>query len=59
MSDTHSNKQPTDPQQQPVQPWVTPEITDLPPLTDLTLQTGIGPGIPGRGGIGGGGSTVF
>lgn len=56
MSDKRSNQQPTD-GQQPVQPWVTPEIVDLPPLTDLTLQTGAG--IVGGGGIGGGGSTVF
>lgn len=37
-------------------PWVSPELTELPRLTDLTLQTG-GP----IGGIGdpGSGSTVF
>jgi hypothetical protein len=38
-------------------PWVSPTLEELPPLTDLTLQTG--PGIPGGGGIGGGGSTVI
>jgi hypothetical protein len=37
--------------------WVRPTVEELPPLTDLTLQTG--PGIPGGGGVGGGGSTVF
>jgi hypothetical protein len=37
--------------------WVSPEVTDLPRLTELTLQTG--PGIPGGGGTGGGGSTVI
>lgn len=36
------------------QEWVSPRVTDLPPLADLTLQTG-GP-IPGGGGSGG---TVF
>jgi hypothetical protein len=39
------------------QAWVRPTLTELPPLTNLTLQTG--PGIPGGGGIGGGGSTVI
>lgn len=38
-------------------PWVQPQVTELPRLTELTLQTG--PGIPGGGGTGGGGSTVF
>jgi hypothetical protein len=37
--------------------WVRPEVADLPRLTELTLQTG--PGIPGNGGPGGGGSTVI
>lgn len=37
--------------------WTEPRLTELPGLTDLTLQTG-GP-IPGGGGTGGGGSTVF
>ncbi|MDB4948493.1 MAG: hypothetical protein JWM27_1142 [Gemmatimonadetes bacterium] len=36
-------------------PWSAPTVTELPRLTDLTLQTG--PGIPGGGGSGGG--TVF
>jgi hypothetical protein len=36
--------------------WVSPTVTDLPRLTQLTLSTG--PGIPGGGGVGGGGSTV-
>ena len=37
-------------------PWA-PELTELPRLTDLTLQTGSP--IVGGGGTGGGGSTVF
>jgi hypothetical protein len=37
-------------------PWEAPSVTELPRLTELTLQTG--PGIPG-GGNTGGGSTVF
>jgi hypothetical protein len=37
-------------------PWLAPRIEDLPRLSDLTLSTG--PGIPGSGGTGGGGSTV-
>jgi len=36
--------------------WVTPQVVDLPRLTELTLSTG--PGIPCNGGIGGGSSTV-
>ena len=36
--------------------WVTPEVTELPRLTDLTLQTGSP--IPGFGDPGSG-STVF
>ena len=35
-------------------PWVAPALTQLPPLTELTLQTG-----GGIGGGGSGGSTVF
>ena len=38
-------------------PWVTPELVELPRLTDLTLQTGSP--IDGGGDTGGGGSTVF
>jgi hypothetical protein len=38
-------------------PWTAPTVSDLPRLTELTLQTG--GGIPGGGGTGGGGSTVF
>ena len=41
----------------PRREWVTPSVTDLPRLVDLTLQTGSG--IPGGGGTGGGGSTVI
>lgn len=37
--------------------WQPPELQELPPLTELTLQTG-GP-IDGGGDTGGGGSTVF
>ena len=37
--------------------WVSPEVTELPRLTDLTLQSGVP--IPGFGDPGGGGSTVF
>ena len=42
-------------------PWVSPKVTELPRLTDLTLQTGgiIGDPIGGGGDTGGGGSTVF
>lgn len=37
-------------------PWVSPVVSQLPRLTELTLQS---PGpIPGGGGTGGGGSTV-
>jgi len=37
-------------------PWVSPGVTALPRLSELTLQS---PGpIPGGGGTGGGGSTV-
>lgn len=38
-----------------LQPWVRPEVVELPPLTELTLQTG---GIPGSGSTAGA-STVF
>ena len=39
-------------------PWIRPEVTELPPLTELTLQTG--DPIGGGGGTGGGtGSSVF
>lgn len=41
----------------PRRTWTAPAVTDLPRLTELTLQTG--PFIPGGGGTGGGGSTVF
>lgn len=38
-------------------PWVSPGVTELPRLSELTLQS---PGpIPGGGGTGGGGSTVI
>ena len=38
-------------------PWVSPTVSELPRLTDLTLQTGSP--ITGEGNTGGGGSTVF
>lgn len=38
-------------------PWTPPRLEELPPLTDLTLQTG--DPISGGGDTGGGGSTVF
>ena len=36
-------------------PWVSPKVSELPRLTDLTLQTGSP--IDGGGNTGGGGST--
>ncbi len=54
---TESNSLPTGPHT-PVPSkttWVTPRITELPRLNEITLQSG---GIPGGGGTGGGGSTV-
>jgi len=39
--------------------WVEPSVEELPPLTDLTLESVFGDPIPGGGGTGGGGSTVF
>jgi hypothetical protein len=53
--DTSSSDQPA-PAGPLKRPWVTPAVRELPKLTDLTLQTD---GIPGGGGTGGGGSTVF
>lgn len=38
-------------------PWTPPALEELPPLTDLTLQTGSE--IEGDGDTGDGGSTVF
>lgn len=40
----------------PRRPWVSPVVSDLPRLTDLTLTTGTP--IPGGGDTGGTGSTV-
>ncbi|HEX6939114.1 MAG TPA: hypothetical protein VF158_06850 [Longimicrobiales bacterium] len=37
-------------------PWTAPEVAVLPPLSELTLQSPIGPAIGGSGGSGG---TVF
>lgn len=39
------------------QPWQAPEVSDLPRLTELTLQTG--GAIPGECETGGSGSTCF
>jgi hypothetical protein len=44
------------------EPWVKPVIVELPPLTELTLQSGgggEGGDIGGGGNTGGSGSTVF
>ncbi len=49
--------QPAPPDARRKRPWVPPEVTELPRLTDLTLQTGSP--IGGIGDPGGGGSTVF
>ncbi|HEX7049910.1 MAG TPA: hypothetical protein VF188_06820 [Longimicrobiales bacterium] len=38
-------------------PWMPPQLEALPPLSELTLQTGNA--IPGHGEPGGGGGTVF
>jgi hypothetical protein len=46
----------TSPPARPRRAWTRPTLTELPRLSDLTLSTG--PGIPGSGGTGGGGSTV-
>jgi hypothetical protein len=47
----------SEPPERPRRTWIEPIISELPPLTSLTLQTGglIG----GDGGTGSGGSTVF
>lgn len=45
------------PEQPQKRQWVKPELTELPRLTDLTLQSGSP--IPGIGDPGGGGGTVF
>lgn len=39
------------------QPWMAPEVSDLPRLTELTLQTGAA--IEGDCAMGGSGSTCF
>jgi hypothetical protein len=39
------------------QPWIAPSVTELPKLSELTLQSGAP--IDGGGGTGGGGTTVF
>ncbi len=35
----------------PRRPWAAPRVTDLPPLTQLTLQTGIPGGMIHGGGV--------
>jgi hypothetical protein len=52
-----TERAPAAPTAAPRRTWTAPAVTDLPRLTELTLQTG--PFIPGGGGTGGGGSTVF
>jgi hypothetical protein len=54
--DRGESPQPASPGVQSKRPWVAPEVTELPRLTDLTLQTGSP--IPGIGDPGSG-STVF
>jgi len=56
MSNVNRERAITSPEK-PRRAWEAPRVTDLPRLTELTLQTG--PGIPGNGGPGGGGSTVI
>jgi hypothetical protein len=56
MSNVNRERALTSPEK-PRRAWEAPRVTDLPRLTELTLQTG--PGIPGNGGPGGGGSTVI
>ena len=51
MTDPRLVKQPTQ-----REPWVKPVIEELPPLTELTLQSGGGGG-PTGGDIGGGGDV--
>lgn len=63
MTDRKTPKSPDGPDRKelgdapPRHSWSEPEVTELPRLTELTLQTG-GP-TGGGGGTGGGGSTVF
>ena len=60
MDSTHpessGQSQPPQPGSKSKRPWVTPELIELPRLTDLTLQTSVP--IPGFGDPGSG-STVF
>jgi hypothetical protein len=53
-----SNSRPagvTEPAPETKKNWISPRLTELPRLNEITLQSG---GIPGGGGTGGGGSTV-
>jgi|GEM_PF-3256463 len=45
----------TEPDPEAKMNWISPRLTELPRLNEITLQSG---GIPGGGGTGGGGSTV-
>ena len=54
LPDSGESPQPAPPDSKRKQKWVSPALTELPRLTDLTLQTGAP-----IGGGGGGGSTVF
>ena len=54
LPDSGEPPQPAPPDSKSKRKWVSPEVTDLPRLTDLTLQSGAP-----IGGGGGGGSTVF
>jgi len=54
LSDSGESPQPAPPDSKRKQKWVSPALTELPRLTDLTLQTAIG-----GGGDPGSGSTVF
>jgi hypothetical protein len=58
MNEPTNAHHPSRPKARPVEkhPWMRPEITQLPRLTDLTLQTG---SPIGGGGNTGTGSTVF
>jgi hypothetical protein len=57
LDDQPGADQPVERAAPPRRSWVRPEISELPRLTDLTLQTNSP--IDGGGDTGGGGSTVF
>ena len=54
LPDSGEPRQPSPPDSKKKRKWVSPALTELPRLTDLTLQTAIG-----GGGDPGSGSTVF